>query len=181
MSKRSEGVSKETEPYSLSDAKKARLLARLALAWDGQWFLKAYDEGGWELATQLNTRVRHAFGRIEMVLLLRTLGKRRATSPEDAAKMLGTYYGEVLAEGFEGDFQVERETLHVSVKECAALTGSIRANLDRHDQACLGCPELFRIYLETLLPNHTAEVTVLEQMGYGAERCRYEVRVKENT
>jgi hypothetical protein len=26
------------------------MLALLAMAWDGQWFLKVYDEYGWEAA-----------------------------------------------------------------------------------------------------------------------------------
>lgn len=164
--------------YSLSKAEQAALLARLALAWDGQWFLKAYEEYGWEGAARLNTRVRHAFGRIEMRLLLRALGKRQADDLGDAARVLQTYYGQVLAEGFAGEFQVARDRVHIWVTACAALAGARRAGLERHDQACLGCPELFRVYFETLLPGQTAEVEVMEQMGYGAGRCRYAVRMR---
>jgi hypothetical protein len=170
-------VSAENDPYTLSDAEKARLLGRLALAWDGQWFLKAYEECGWEIAARLNARVRRAFGRIEMAFLLRALGKRRAENVADAARVLQTYYGGVLAEGFRGEFQVEESAVYVTVTECAALAGSKRAGLDRHDQACIGCPELFRAYFEKLLPGHDVEVETLGQMGYGAERCRYVVRV----
>ena len=36
--------------YAVSPEKKARMLALLAMAWDGQWFLKVYDEYGWEAA-----------------------------------------------------------------------------------------------------------------------------------
>lgn len=174
-------MSEREGEYVLSDAEKAKLLARLALAWDGQWFLKAYDEGGWELATRLNTRVRHAFGRIEALLLLRTLGKRHADDLEDAVQVLATYYREILTEGFDGEFWIEDGAVQVRVKECAALEGSKRARLERHDQACLGCPGLFRVYFETLLPGHTAQVESLEQMGYGGESCRYVVRVEEGT
>lgn len=147
------------------------------MAWDGQWFLKVYEEYGWETAAQLNARVRKAFGRIEMLLLLRTLGKRRAEDLEDVARVLQTYFEEVLTAGFSAEFWAEGDTVHFSVTECAALAGSKRAGLERHDQACLDCSGLVRVYLETLLPGHTAEVETVGQMGYGAERCQYVVRV----
>lgn len=166
------------QPYRLSEGQKARLLARLAMAWDGQWFLKACETYGWEAAAQLNARVRHAFGRIEMRLLLRTLGKPRADNLADVAQLLQTYFAEVLRAGFQGAFQVEGESLHLRVTECAALAGARRAGLERHDQACVGCPDLFRIYLETLLPGQAVQVEVLEQMGYGADQCRYVMRVR---
>jgi hypothetical protein len=169
-------MSGKTDSYRIADAARADLLARLALAWDGQWFLKLYEECGWETAVRVNTRVRHAFGRIEIRLLLRVLGKRRADDLQDAARVLRTYYEEVLTAGFDGEFRVEGNALHISVSECAALAGSKRAGLERHDQACVGCPELFQVYFETLLPDHGAEIKVLEQMGYGAGRCRYVVR-----
>jgi len=166
--------------YHLSGEEKAQLLARLALAWDGQWFLKTYQECGWEIASKLNTQVRHAFGRIEMRLLLRALGKRSATDIEDAARVLQAYYADVLQSGFKGEFQVQENAVHVSVTECAALAGSKRASLERHDQACIGCPQLFHVYFDTLLPGRSSiEVEILQQMGYGAERCCYVVHISK--
>jgi hypothetical protein len=52
------------EQYAIPPEKQARMLALLAMAWDGQWFLKVYEEYGWDAAAQLNARVRAAFGRI---------------------------------------------------------------------------------------------------------------------
>jgi hypothetical protein len=34
------------ERYAIPPEKQARMLALLAMAWDGQWFLKVYDEYG---------------------------------------------------------------------------------------------------------------------------------------
>ncbi len=156
----------------LSDAKKVAMLGRLALAWDGQWFLKVYDEYGWDAAARINARVRHAFGRIEMRSILRALGKRRAESLEEGCRILQIYF-DLLGPGFQGEFQVDDSHASVTVRRCAALAGARMANLERHDQACIGCPGLFRVYFETLLPGYAVEVETVEQMGYGAEQCRY--------
>lgn len=56
--------------YPLSDKIKIDMLRKLALFWDGQWFLKTVDEVGLEAAIRLNAKVRIAFGRIEMRTLL---------------------------------------------------------------------------------------------------------------
>lgn len=163
--------------YNLPDAERARMLARLALAWDGQWFLKVYEEAGWETAARLNAQVRQAFGRIEMLMLLRALGKRQADDPADAALLLAAYFDQVLAAGFRGQFRAEGDSVHVTVTECAALDGSRRAGLERTDQACVACAGLLRVYFETLLRGCTAEVHTVAQMGSGAECCQYVVQL----
>jgi hypothetical protein len=148
------------------------MLALLAMAWDGQWFLKACDEYGWEAATRLNAQVRVAFGRIEMRRMLRVLGKRAANDLRDATQIISTYFREVLAAGFDAEWAVEENEAEVTVTRCAALSGARRAGLERHDQACVACQGLWQVYFEVLLPDVPVEVEVKEQMGHGAPKCR---------
>jgi len=152
------------------------MLALLAMAWDGQWFLKVYDEYGWQAAVRLNTRVRAAFGRFEMRRMLRALGKRTADDLKDAARIIQAYFREVLAAGFDAEFAGEGDQVEITVTRCAALSGSKRAGLERHDQACIACRGLWLAYFEVLLPDRPVEVEVKEQMGYGAPRCRIIMR-----
>jgi hypothetical protein len=159
------------ERYTIPPEKKVRMLALLAMAWDGQWFLKVCDEYGWEAATKLNAQVRSAFGRIEMRRMLRALGKRSADDLADGAKIIRTYFQEVLAAGFDAEFVIKDSQVEVTVTRCAALLGSKRAGLERHDQSCVACPGLWHAYLEILLPDTPIEVEMGEQMGYGASSC----------
>jgi hypothetical protein len=148
------------------------MLALLAMAWDGQWFLKVCDEYGWEAAARLNAQVRAAFGRIEMRRMLRALGKRAADDLLDAARIILTYFQEVLAAGFDAEFAIEGNQAEITIARCAALSGSKRAGLERYDQSCIACQELWHAYFEVLLPDTPIEVEMKEQMGHGASRCR---------
>ena len=168
-----------TTPYSLTESDRADLMARLAMAWDGQWFLKVYDEFGWDMAATINAHVRQAFGRIEMLLLMRSLGKHRAEDLQDAVHLLRAYYNQVFIAGFQGSFEVCGNTVHISVTKCAAMEGSQKAGLERRDQACIACAGLFQIFFETLLRGQTVIVDTIEQMGCGAERCHSIVRLGE--
>jgi len=159
------------ERYPIPPEKKARMLAFLAMAWDGQWFLKVYEEYGWDAAARLNARVRAAFGRIEMRRMLRALGKPAADDVIDAARIIHTYFRDVLAAGFDAEFVAEGERVEVIVTRCAALSGAKRANLERHDQSCVACPGLWRAYVDVLLPDTPVEIEIREQMGYGAPKC----------
>jgi hypothetical protein len=158
--------------YVIPQEKKARLLALLAMAWDGQWFLKVCEEYGWEAEARLTARVRAAFGRIEMRRMLRVVGKQAADDLEDATRIIGTYFREVLAAGFNAKFDVEGKHAEVTVTKCAAFLGAQRAGLERHDQACIACVGLWRAYFEVLLPDIPLEIEAKGQMGYGAEQCR---------
>jgi hypothetical protein len=160
-------------PYTISPQKRARMLALLAMAWDGQWFLKVHDAYGWTAAAELNARVRAAFGRIEMRRMLRALGKEAADDFEDAARIIQTYFHEVLAAGFEAEFAVTSDRMEITVTRCAAHLGSQWAGLERHDQSCLACPELWQVYCEVLLPDTPIEVEVRECMGHDAPRCLF--------
>ncbi len=159
------------EQYEISTERKARMLALLAMAWDGQWFLKVYDEYGWAAAARLNAQVRAAFGRIEMRRMLRALGKRAADDLEDAAQIIRAYFQQVLAAGFDAEFVGAGDQTEIIVTRCAALSGAKRAGLERHDQSCIACQGLWQAYFEVLLPGTPVEVELKEQMGRGAPRC----------
>jgi hypothetical protein len=164
------------EHYKVPPEKKARMLALLAMAWDGQWFLKVHDEYGWEAAARLNAQVRSAFGRIEMRRMLRALGKPTADDLEDATQIIRAYFQEVLAAGFDAEFASAGDRVEVIVTRCAALSGAKRAGLERHDQPCIACQGLWQAYLGVLLPDTTVEVELREQMGRGAPRCHVVIR-----
>jgi hypothetical protein len=169
------------EPYAISPEKKVRMLALLAMAWDGQWFLKVHDEYGWEAAARLNAQVRAAFGRIEMRRMLRALGKRAADDLEDAVETILAYFRDVLAAGFDATFTSEGDQAEITVTRCAALAGAQRARngiqgLERHDQACIACQGLWHAYFDVLLPHTPVEADMREHMGYGAPRCTVVIR-----
>ncbi len=164
--------------YPLEPDDLMRVLPRLMLAWDGQWFLKVHDEFDWETATRLNARVRAAFGRIEMRTMLRALGKRRADDLPDAVRVLRTYIERVFAAGFAGDFHVDGDRLEASITTCAAWEGAKRAALERADQACIACETLWPAWFKALLPNHQITLDVQGRMGYGDPRCHFVVHCK---
>jgi hypothetical protein len=169
------------EQYAVPPEKRARMLALLAMAWDGQWFLKVYDAYGWEAAARLNARVRAAFGRIEMRRMLRALGKRAADDLEDAVQIIMAYFQGVLAAGFDAAFTSEGNRAEITVTRCAALAGAKRARtgvqgLERHDQACIACQGLWHAYFDVLLPDTPVEAELKEFMGHGALRCRILIR-----
>lgn len=161
------------DAYSLEPTDLIHVLPRLMLAWDGQWFLKAYDEFDWETATRLNARVRAAFGRIEMRAMLRALGRRRADDLPDAVRVLRTYVEGVFAAGFVGDYRVDGDRLDAFVTTCAAWEGAKRAALERTDQACIACETLWLAWFKTLLPNRQIVFDMQGRMGYGDSCCHF--------
>jgi len=170
--------------YTISPEERAHMLALLAMAWDGQWFLKVCDEYGWQAAAQLNARVRAAFGRIEMRRMLRALGKRTADDLDDVARIIHAYFQNVLAAGFDAAFTSEDNQIEIIVTRCAALSGAKLASagaqgLERHDQACIACQGLWSAYFDVLLPASSIEIELKEQMGYGAPRCRILIKTEE--
>jgi len=166
--------------YAISAETRANMMALLAMAWDGQWFLKVYEEFGWDTAAQLNARVRAAFGRIEMRRMLRALGKQTAENVEDAAQIILAYFRGVLAAGFDAEFAAEGERIEIAITRCAALLGSQRAGLERHDQSCIACQGLLSAYFEVLLPGTSVEVELKEQMGYGAPKCHIAIHARRS-
>ena len=77
----------KNKKYEISSEVRAQVMAGLALAWDGQWFLKVHDKFGWDAAAELNIRTRIAFGRIEMRNTLLALGKKKADDLRDALEV----------------------------------------------------------------------------------------------
>ncbi len=160
--------------YPLSDKVKVDILRKMALFWDGQWFLKTVDEFGLEAAIRLNARVRTAFGRIEMRILLRALGKRQADDLDDAIRLLATY-GEVLMGGvLRADFQTVTPTqAEVLIYRCAAYEGAKMARLDRVDQACVACETLWDAWFEVLMPDTPVTVRYPMRQGKGDSHCHF--------
>jgi hypothetical protein len=170
----------EDKSYEIPAEARAQVMAGLALAWDGQWFLKVNDKFGWDAAAELNVRTRHAFGRIEMRSTLLALGKKKADDMGDALEVWQAYFRMFGANrgAFVGDFSIEGDTLSVWVHKCAAWEGAKRAKLETDVQACLTCENLWQAWFGTLLPDHDVNQEVIARMGFGDPACRFRVTAK---
>ena len=164
-------------PYEIPPEMRAEVMAGLALAWDGQWFLKANDRYGWDAAAELNFRTRNAFGRIEMRSTLQALGKKKADNLQDALEVWQAYFRMFGADRcvFAGDYAIEGNTLAVTVHKCAAWEGAKRARLEKDVQACMTCEKLWQTWFATLLPDHDVSQEVIARMGFGDPQCRFRV------
>jgi hypothetical protein len=167
----------KNKTYKIPAEARAQVMAGLALAWDGQWFLKVYDKYGWDAAAELNIRTRHAFGRIEMRNTLLALGKKKANTLQDALEVWQAYFRMFGADrgAFVGDYSIESDTLAVTVHKCAAWEGAKRAKLGKDVQACLTCEHLWQAWFGTLLPDHDVNQEVITRMGFGDPQCRFRV------
>lgn len=165
-----------TEPYDIPGERAAALMGSLALSWDGQWFLKSIEEFGLEAAMRVNSRVRVAFGRIEMRETLRALDKTSADDLADALRIVMTYGRLMMGNRLESTGAPTDDGVRIEVTRCYVAENAKRANLGRFDQACLACPELWRAWLTTLLPGRQVDVETLAQIGRGDARCEMTVR-----
>lgn len=165
----------QTQPaYSLSDVDQVKLLRKLMLYWDGQWFLKTAEQFGLEAAIDLNARVRASFGRIEMRLLLKAVGKPQADDLPDALHLLETYAEAFMGSSLRADFIVlGSQEAEVQVSRCAAYEGAKQAALARVDQACVACETLWSAWLEILLPEDQIQIDVRQRQGKGDSICRF--------
>ncbi len=164
--------------YPLSDAEQARMLRKLMLYWDGQWFLKTVEAFGLDAAIGLNARVRASFGRIEMRMLLKALGKQRADDLSDALRLLDTYADAFMGGSLRAEFaQVDSRGAEVMVRRCAAYEGAKLAALPRQDQACVACETLWNAWLETLLPGTNVKVQYPLRQGKGDPICRFVIEI----
>ena len=164
----------EPAHYSLSDAQQARMLGKLMLFWDGQWFLKTVEAFGLDAAIELNARVRTSFGRIEMRSLLRAVGKRTADDLADAVRLLQTYAQAFMGDRLRAEFKVmDDHHMEVVIHRCAAYEGAKLAALPRQDQACVACETLWSAWLETLLPEGSWAVQFPMRQGKGDAFCRF--------
>jgi hypothetical protein len=160
--------------YHLSSARQARMLRKLMLFWDGQWFLKAAETFGLEAAIELNARVRASFGRIEMRELLKALGKSQADDLHDAMHLLETYARAFMGGTLRAEFvPVGEAHAEVTVRRCAAYEGAKQAALSRTDQACVACETVWAAWLEVLLPETRVQVRYPLRQGKGDPVCRF--------
>lgn len=167
----------KNKSYEIPAEVRAQVMAGLALAWDGQWFLKVNDKFGWDAAAEINVRTRHAFARIEMRNTLLALGKRKADDLEDALEVWQAYFRMFGADRgvFAGNYAIEGDTLMVTVHKCAAWDGAKRAKLEKNVQACLTCDHLWKVWFGTLLPDHDVSQEGIARMGFGDPQCRFRV------
>lgn len=167
-------ASLEPTLYSLSDAQQARMLGKLMLFWDGQWFLKTVDTFGLDAAIELNARVRTSFGRIEMRSLLKAVGKPAADDLADAVRLLETYAKVFMQDRLRAEFTaLDDHHAEVVVRRCAAYEGAKRAALPRQDQACIACETLWNAWLEALLPDTAWDVQYPMRQGKGDPFCQF--------
>ncbi len=169
-----------SEAYSLSEAAQIKMLRKLMLYWDGQWFLKTVETFGLEAAIDLNAQVRSSFGRIEMRLLLQSLGKRQAQDLPDAMRMLETYAQTFMGSALRAEFvTLAHSHAEVIVRRCAAYEGAKRAALSRQDQACVACETLWNTWLATLLPESHVDVQYPTRLGKGDPLCRFVLQLEK--
>jgi hypothetical protein len=161
------------ELYQLSDEDKVKMLRKLALFWDGQWFLRAVDKFGLEAAIELNATVRNAFGRIEMRTILKGVRKKQADDLTDAVRMIATHTDLLLGPGVRADYLLEQDQARIIVRRCAAFEGAKRANLERKDQACVTCETLWDTWLQSLLPESDIVVRYPQRQGRGDPVCEF--------
>jgi hypothetical protein len=167
-------IAREPATYHLSDAEQVRMLGKLMLFWDGQWFLKAVEAFGLDAAIELNARVRTSFGRIEMRTLLKAVGKKQAADLADAIHLLETYAQAFMGDRLRAEFTIlSDERAEVIVSRCAAYEGAKLAGLPRQDQACIACETLWNAWLEALLPEAAWTVQIPMRQGKGDPVCRF--------
>jgi predicted hydrocarbon binding protein len=165
--------------YPLSDADQAKMLRKLLLYWDWEWFLNAVDTYGLEEAIALNARVRASFARFEMRVTLKAVGKRHADDLPDAMRLIETYAKTFMGSALRAEFtKADEVRAKVKVHRCAAFEGAKRANLTRVDQACVACEGLWNAWLEALLPDSQVEVQYPARLGKGDPHCSFVVQVE---
>jgi hypothetical protein len=163
------------ELYTLSAADKVKMLRKLALFWDGQWFLRSVEKFGLEEAVDLNAAVRTAFGRIEMRTMLKALGKKEADDLTDAVRMIATHSDLLLGRGVRAEYETHDRRARIVVRRCAAFEGAKRANLPRHDQSCVTCETLWDAWFRALLPDAEISVAYPQRQGMGDPVCEFVV------
>jgi hypothetical protein len=161
------------ELYTIPEARKVRMLRKLALYWDGQWFLNSVQKFSLEEAIELNAIVRNAFGRIEMRTILQAVGKKQADDLPDALRMIATHVHLLLGPGVKADWQMGDASARVLVRRCAVFEGAKRANLPRHDQACVTCETLWDTWFQALLPEAQITVQYPQRQGKGDPICEF--------
>jgi hypothetical protein len=163
----------QLELYDISDADKVKMLRKLALFWDGQWFLRSVEKFSLEEAVELNAAVRTSFGRIEMRTMLKAVHKKAADDLTDAVRMIATHSDLLLGPGVRATYETDDKKARIVVRRCAAFEGAKRANLPRQDQACVTCETLWDAWFEALLPDADISVAYPQRQGMGDPVCEF--------
>jgi hypothetical protein len=165
--------------YSMKSADRTDMLRKLALYWDGQWFLKVVEEFGLDTGIMLNAQVRASFGYIELRTLLKAVRKKRADDLVDAIHLIETYLGVFVGNRLRAKFDLVSEVeATLVVSRCPAFEGAKRAKLDRIDQACAACEGLWPAWMNALMPDCVVDTHFSMQMGRGDPRCHLTIRTE---
>lgn len=168
-------MTRRTDEGPMSYEQAARMLGRLMLSWDGQWFLKVAEACGLDKAVELNARVRASFAKIEMRELMRAEGVEAVRDLHHAVELLMDYQRVFLGEGMAAEPIVEGGTVRVGVTRCRPQEGAGKAGL-RPDTPCIACQRLWNTWLESLLPGTRWETEIRSSLGRGASACEIWVR-----
>ena len=175
----------ETPSYVIPLEARAPIMTQLAVACDGQWFLKVNDKFGWDTASEINKKVRAAWSKMEMRSALRALGKRKADDLADALAVWQAYMSQLfgsVSDAFEWQQVIEGDILRMTTTKCAVLEGAKLAELERSDHACIACAVSYGTWFSALLPDYEVSDEIISQMGLGAPQCQYLIRaIPRNT
>ena len=155
----------------LDSASKIRLLQNLALAWDGQWFIKTAEQFGTDQATALNQAVGKAIQRIVARMSLKAWKKEKAVDFEDAGHMIRGMLDWSQGHFWRANFEIAKESIHIEVALCPFYEGAKQAKLERTDQACLNCADAWSTWIDAFLPGQKANVIHLSKMSEGSATC----------
>ncbi|MDB5081271.1 MAG: hypothetical protein JWP00_3195 [Chloroflexi bacterium] len=159
--------------YTIDPRKQTEVLRWLMSALDSQWQARTLALYGPVETARLSTRVRSAFGKVEMKALLALVNKERAANLADAVELLETFFTFVWGErGYQGRFLpldtvssgMTRLTIHV--QRMTALDSLKKAAQAAGEDPALPCEMLWSAWFETLLPDQQIQVTARLSEGY---------------
>jgi len=157
--------------YILDSSNKTRMLQRLTLAWDGQWFMKTSEKFGTTEAITLNQTVGKSVQRIVARMSLKEWKLDKAVDFEDAGRMIRGMLDWSQGHFWKTNLEIAKGSINIEVLRCPLYEGAKQANLERIDQACLNCEDVWSIWLDTLLPGQKVSVTHLSRMSEDSNNC----------
>ena len=161
--------------YMLDSSTMVRMLQQLALAWDGQWFLKTSEKYGTDEAVAMNQTVGRSCQRLVARMSLEAWKVEKAADFEDAGRMVRGLLDWSLGAFWKSDFEIARDSIRIDVVRCPAFEGAKQANLARTDQACLTCAFAWSVWIDALLPGQEVKVTHLSKMSEGSRHCNIRI------
>jgi len=157
--------------YRLDSSSKVRMLQQLALAWDGQWFLKTSEKYGTDEAVALNQTVGRSCQRLVARMSLKAWKAEKAADFEDAGRMVRGLLDWSLGPLWKSDFEIAKDSIRIEVFRCPVFEGAKQANLERTDQSCLNCAVAWSNWIDVLLPGQEVKVTHLSKISEGSNSC----------